>query len=484
MVLSQKSENQVQNKPISWIEEKLIQERAEGKRELKIFGSQKHIYELGAEFITTSYSRTSPSTTCDKITIGSPQCLKPYDASVLNCSALSFGPMGKNFILACNKAAAKRGFYQNTGEAGISPYHLGVDVDIEAPDFDLTNFFREQQKQPSAELKQAGSIVWQIGSGYYGCRDKLGAFCPELFKLKSSLPNVGMIEIKLSQGLDPCKALPMKKLTKGVAQVLGVNLEERVALPNNHKAFSSPIELLKFLAQLRDLSGGKPVGIKLAIGQRKQFLGICKAILATKILPDFFTIDGMEGGTSGSYKGVAGFVGTPLNESLLFAHNALTGINVRQHIKIIASARVFTEQELISKLALGADLCASARSILIASGCTQQMECNQGSCIRGIATQSPHLLKRFDVDKATEKICNFHRITLTELSEILSLCGLSHPDQVSADLVFKRISVSELKPLSEIYEFLKPGSLKQAFLWSIPSSFRNHWKAANAQSFI
>jgi glutamate synthase domain-containing protein 2 len=470
-------------KPVGNYQSTLIQERAEGRRELRIFGSPQNVNDIGAEFITTSYVKKPVKQGNFTISIGSPQCSKPFDASILNCSALSFGPMGKKFILACNKAAYKQGFFQNTGEAGISPYHLGFDVNIEHPDFNLLDFFKEVHHYDYQGLNESGSIVWQIGSGYYGCRTKEGLFDEEIFALKSQLPNVVMIEIKLSQGLEPCKALPMKQLTPGVAQVLSVHPTERVALPHQHQEFSSPKELLFFVAKLRRLSGGKPVGIKLALSRRREFLGICKAMIKTGIIPDFLTIDGMEGGTSGTHQGIAGFVGMPLSEALLFVHNALTGIKLRQHIRIIASGRVFSEQDIISKLAIGADLCTSARAILISAGCTQQMECNKGTCIRGIATQDARLLKQFDTTVATTKIVNYHRITLEELAEILSVCGLSHPKEITPDLVYKRISSTEVKPLSEIYEFLRPGELRLPFLWRAPKSFRREWLHASYEKF-
>ncbi|MGE0200747.1 MAG: glutamate synthase-related protein [Candidatus Melainabacteria bacterium] len=477
------SNNEIQSekhlKPIADSIVKIIEERSSGVQDLAVFGSAENPYEIGYETVIPSFQKSLIENHDFRVLIGGPNCKKPYSASVYNVSALSFGPIGKKFILSVNQAAKEQGFYQNTGEAGISPYHFGDDIDIEASGFDIDEYFNRKH----CEEYSAGDLVWEIGSGYYGCCTVQGKFDESLYRLKAALPSIKMIEIKLSQGLEPSKRLPVKRLTPGIAKVLGVSPSSIVALPTSHREFSNPVELLKFVERLRILSGCKPIGIKLSVGNKRQFMSLCKAMLVTKIVPDFLTIDGMEAGTSGSSRSVTGFMGSTLDESLVFANNILIGCGLRKHLKIIASGRVFSERDIVSKMARGADICATARSILIATGCDQQLECYKGTCNKGIATQDPKLLSNFDCEKATRRVRNFHEMTMQGLSEILSVMGLISTNGISMKHVQKRISVTETRMLSELYQNIPEGSLNSYINWRIPSSIRQDWKTAKHNQF-
>jgi glutamate synthase domain-containing protein 2 len=466
------------SKPVSEKTERLIIERSLGIRRPEAFGTSENVEQIGFESLLPSLVKAEIPSRPPRVLIGNAQCRQPYDASMLNCSALSFGPLGKNFILAMNRAAKLGEFFQNTGEAGLSPYHFGVDVDIESPDFDADGFFDNLKNDTHPELQEAGDVVWQIGNGYFGCRRANGSFDPLQFEKKATLRNVKMIEVKLSQGVEPCKNMPVKQVTTGIAKLMGIQWGTQAALQDEHSSFSSPIELLRFIQQLRNLSGGKPIGLKVGISHRQYFLAICKAMRKTGIFPDFVTIDGMEAGTAASSQGAAGFTGTALNDAIVFVHNALVGTNLRKHIKIIASGRMFTEKDIVSKAARGADLCSTARGMLISVGCDQQLECYGGMCQRGIATQDPRLLRNFNVPQNTQRAFHYHRITIQELMELLSIAGVCHPSQLAPFHMQMRVSAIEVKTLEDVYEFLKPGALLTPLAWRIPKSYRKSWNLA------
>lgn len=459
----------------------LIQERTGGVRLPESFGVLEDLEQVGLESLLPSYAKAAIPDCPPTVRIGNSACLQPYEASLFNCSALSYGPLSKNFILAMNHAAYTCGFYQNTGEAGISPYHFNVDVDVEDPAFNIDVFFDDLHQGRYEEYSRlAGDVVWQLGTGYFGCRREDGTFDAERFRVKSTLPNVRMIELKLSQGVEPRKEMPVKHLTPGIAKIMGISPNEEPKLENQHNHFSSPIGLMQFIRELRALSGGKPVGLKLGITHKHWFLAICKAMMQTGVVPDFITVDGMEAGTAAASKAALGYTGTPLNESLVFVHNALVGVNLREQVRIIASGRVFTEREMISKLARGADLCAAARALLLAVGCNQQQECYLGTCKQGIATQDPALTVNFNLAENTERLINFHRVTVQEFQELLAIAGLEHPSQLGPGYVQRRVSALESKTLDELYEFLLPGALLTPFPWLIPNAFRHHWALAKA----
>ncbi len=326
-----------------------------------------------------------------RITVGGPQCKQPYSASRLNISAMSFGALSKNAILALNKGAKISGFAHNTGEGGLSQYHL----------------------------EGGGDITWQIGTGYFGCRDAEGNFDADLFAEKAQHEHVKMIEIKLSQGAKPSHGgiLPAEKLTKEIAEIRHVPMGQDVFSPPAHTAFSTPKGLMEYVQQLRDLSGGKPVGFKLCVGRRVEFLSICKAMLETKILPDFITVDGAEGGTGAAPLEYSNYVGTPLNDGLIFVHNALIGVGLRDDIRVICSGKVATGFDMVTKIALGADMCNAARAMMMSLGCIQSRQCNINTCPTGVATQNPRLMRGLVVDQKKYRVANFHDGTMKSFLE-------------------------------------------------------------------
>ena len=466
-------------KPIADEVARLIQNRANGIDPPDIFGAIDDVNAIGHESLLPALAKAPMPTQPLTVRIGSSQCRQPYEASLLNCSALSFGPMSKPFITALNQAAFRGSFYQNTGEAGLSPYHLGVDVDIDADGFDAESFFQHMALNGVDTMKQAGDAVWQIGNGYFGCRKPDGSFDPEQFRIKTSLSPIKMIEVKLSQGVEPWARMPVKEVTPGIAKLLGVDLAKQAILQNRHAEFNSPVELLHFVQQLRTLSGGKPIGLKMGVSHRHYILALCKAMRKTGILLDFITVDGMEGGTAAAQPGSLGFTGTALNDAVVFVHNALTGTRLRHEVRIIASGKVFTERDMIHKLARGADLCATARGMMLAVGCDQQLKCNQGTCTQGIATQDPRFLANFNTQHNAERLYQYHQRTLNGLYSLLAIAGLTHADQLRPFHLQKRVNYADVLPLDEVYDFLKPGALLTWFPWALPKRYKRHWQMAD-----
>ncbi|WP_373532528.1 glutamate synthase-related protein [Vampirovibrio sp.] len=464
-------------KPIAEALVKLIQNRARGFNPPDTFGSSQNVQALGHESLLPALVKSkSMAESPPKITIGSRQCQKPYPASYLNASALSFGPMGKPFILALNQAARQGGFYQNTGEAGLSPFHLGRDVNIEDPDFNANAFFATLTPE---QLEETGDLVWQLGNGYFGCRNPDGSFAPDLFEQKALLSPVKMIEIKLSQGVEPAAHMPVKEVTLGMTRLMGIEQGAHAKLESAHSAFSTPVELLRFVKTLRALSGGKPIGVKMGVSHRHYVFALCKAMRKTGILLDFITVDGMEAGTAAAGAGTLGFTGTALHDAVLFVHNALTGCHLRCEVKIIASGQVFTEHQMVSLLARGADSFATARAMLLAVGCDQQLECQKGNCTRGIATQEPHLLSKFNIEQNVKALYQFHRLTIESLQGLIAIAGLEHPQALQPFHLQKRVSISEVLLLDEIYHFIKPGSLLSWVPWRFPREYARAWRKAN-----
>jgi glutamate synthase domain-containing protein 2 len=346
------------------------------------------------------------------------------------------------------------GFYHNTGEGGLSSHHLDG----------------------------GGDICWQIGTGYFGCRDEHGNFDPERFAKKASTPQIKLIELKLSQGAKPGHGgiLPAAKVTPEIAEIRHVPIGKDVLSPPAHSAFDSPEGLCRFIGQLRELSGGKPVGFKLCLGKRREFLALCKAMLSTGIAPDFITIDGGEGGTGAAPLEFSNVLGTPLDEALIFVHNALVGVGLRRHVRIIGSGRVISGFDLAHKIAIGADLCNSARAMMFALGCIQAQKCNTNECPTGVATQDPALVRGLVVADKAARVHNFQRNTVRALMELLAAGGLSSPAELRPWHILRRISPTEVRHYGEMYEYLEDGALLGA---SLPKSFARAWHAARADSF-
>jgi len=428
----------------------LIYQRAKNVTDTLPFGTQVDVYAEGYEWINHSLAPLPPSHEAPRVKVGGKDCKQPYSASVLNISAMSYGSLSKNAILALNKGAKLGGFAHNTGEGGLSPYHL----------------------------EPGGDIIWQVGTGYFSCRDKDGRFDPERFKERAAHPQVKMIEIKLSQGAKPGHGgiLPGRKVTPEIAAIRGVALGKDVLSPPGHTAFGSPTGLLEFVAKLRELSGGKPVGFKLCIGKRREFFSICKAMAATGIKPDFITVDGGEGGTGAAPLEFSNSVGTPLNDGLIFVHNALAGANLRDGIRIIASGKVATGFAIASKLALGADLCNSARGMMFALGCIQALRCNNNTCPTGVATQDPELVAGLHVgDKAT-RVASFHRNTVHAFMEVIAAAGVQDPSALKPWHIQRRVNTTDVKHYGEIYEYVAAGALLGR---DPPRSYARAWEAAS-----
>ncbi|MCB0356450.1 MAG: FMN-binding glutamate synthase family protein, partial [Bdellovibrionales bacterium] len=376
----------------------VVYQRAKGQLETLPFGTQRDVHAEGHEWVHHSMDPQNLNFKDIRVTIGGPQCTKPYSASVMNISAMSYGALSKAAITALNLGAKEGDFFHNTGEGGISSYHL-----------------------------QGGDLCWQIGTGYFGCRTKEGHFCPDSFAKKSQLDVVKLIEIKISQGAKPGKGglLPGSKVTAEVAEIRGVELGKDVVSPSKHSAFSTPRELLEFVEKLRNLSGGKPVGFKLCVGHHSEFFAICKAMVKTKIYPDFITVDGSEGGTGAAPLEFSNSVGRPLDEGLAFVVDTLNGFDLRDKIKIIAAGKVFTSFHMLTKLALGADLVNSARGMMLALGCIQALKCNSNHCPVGVATTNPHLVRGLNVADKYLRVHRYHDRTVKTFVDILGAMGYS-----------------------------------------------------------
>lgn len=441
-------------RPFSREQRSLVYRRAKNVTDTLPFGTEEDVYAVGYEWMNHSLCALHPSEEAPRVRIGGPACAQPYDAALLNVSAMSYGSLSRNAILALNRGAKLGGFYHNTGEGGLSPYHL----------------------------EGGGDICWQIGTGYFGCRDAQGNFDPQRFADKAKNPQIKLIELKLSQGAKPGHGgiLPARKVTREIAEIRHVPLGQDVLSPPTHSAFSTPTELCLFLGRLRELSSGKPVGFKLCLGKRREFLAICKAMLTTGIVPDFITVDGGEGGTGAAPLEFSNVLGTPLDEALIFVHNALVGVGLRKQIRIIASGRVLSGFDIAHKIAIGADLCNSARAMMFALGCIQAQKCNTNECPTGVATQDPALVSGLVVADKAVRVRNYQHNTVRALVELLAASGMSSAAELRPWHILRRVSPTEVHHYGEMYEYLKEGALLGE---SIPKSFARAWRAAAPDSF-
>jgi glutamate synthase domain-containing protein 2 len=446
-------ENDLEERPFNREIRSIIYQRAKENLDTLPFGTSRNILEPGYTWVLHSLNPKQVSEVEPRITVGGPDCKKPYSASRLNISALSFGALSANAIMALNKGALLGGFAHNTGEGGLSPYHL-----------------------------QGGDIIFQIGTAYFGCRTNEGAFDDDQFIIEANRDEVKMIEIKLSQGAKPSHGgiLPGAKVSAEIASVRKVKIGEDVLSPPAHSAFDSPIGLLHFIKKLRDLTGGKPIGFKLCIGRKDEFFGICKAMLETNILPDFITVDGAEGGTGAAPLEFSNHVGEPLVRGLIFVHNSLVGINLRDKIRIICSGKIATGFDLVEKMALGADICNSARAMMMSIGCLQSKQCNQNTCPTGVATQNARLQRGLDIDEKKHRVNNFHKNTIHSFLELIGAMGLTNPSQLQPEFIMRRINVQESKSFKELHDFLEPGQLLTK---NIPDDFKHDWLLADSNKF-
>ena len=412
--------------PFSREDRSVVYQRAKKDVDTIPFGTQKHVYDVGYEFVAHSLVPTHIPVQDMRITIGGPACSKPYSASLLNIGAMSFGSISKNAVMALNRGAKMGNFAHNTGEGGLAKYHL-----------------------------QGGDVIWQIGTGYFGCRTPDGAFSEKDFVQKATLPNVKMIELKLSQGAKPSHGgiLPAAKISREISEIRGVPMGKDCNSPPAHSTFDNPVGLLKFIARLRELSGGKPVGFKLCVGKPREFVAICKAMIKTGITPDYIEIDGGEGGTGAAPLEFSNHVGSPLTEGLILVQNCLTGFSLRKHIRLICSGKVTTGFGMLKRLAMGADLCYSSRGMMLALGCIQALKCNTNKCPVGLATQDPLLTVGLVVEDKDQRVANYHRHTIKSLADLLGAIGLKGHEETRPWHISRRVGLAQVKHYGEIYRF-------------------------------
>lgn len=449
-------ESDTDGTPINKMFRNIVYQRAKNAMETVPFGTRVDSYRTGYEWIGHSISAIDESEVDQalRVSVGGPDCHQPYSASILNISAMSFGALSCNAVLALNRGAKAGSFAHNTGEGGISRYHL----------------------------EPGGDLIWQIGTGYFGCRDEQGHFSPELFREKASLGVVKMIEIKLSQGAKPGHGgiLPAEKNTPEIARIRGVGAHTQINSPATHSAFDSPMGLVQFIGQLRELSGGKPIGFKLAIGRKSEFIAICKAMVESGIMPDFITVDGGEGGTGAAPLEYTNSVGMPLRDALAFVCDSLTGFGLKQHIKVIASGKVLTGFHLVKNFALGADICNSARGMMLALGCVHSLTCNSNKCPSGVATQNPELYRGLDVPDKAKRVSQFHAKTVRATAEIIASAGLRHTAGLNRSHIYRRVSQMEIKRYDQFFPYLPKGCLLGD---AIPESYKLIMQEGCSSSF-
>ncbi len=447
-------EDEKHGTPFSRDKRAVVYQRAKKELDKRPFGTQYEVYDQGFEWLHHSIAAKPLQDSNFRVQLGGPDCTQPYSASVFNISAMSFGALSPNAIRALNEGARLGGFAHDTGEGGLSPHHL-------AP---------------------GGDIIWEIGSGYFGARTPEGLFSPERFAETAAHPAVKMVELKLSQGAKPGHGgvLPAAKVSAEISATRGVPMGQDCISPSSHSAFSTPIGLLQFVADMRRLSGGKPAGFKLCIGHRWEFLAICKAMLETGLYPDFIVVDGKEGGTGAAPMEFMDHLGTPLREGLDFVHNALIGIGARDRIRIGASGKIITGFDMARAMALGADWCNAARGFMFAVGCIQSQSCHTDRCPTGVATQDPSRQRALVVADKAPRVRNFHANTLHALAELVAAAGLDHPSQLRPEHIFRRVSAHEVVSLAGLYPRLAEGALLEG---CEDPRFADAWARARPDSF-
>jgi glutamate synthase domain-containing protein 2 len=447
-------ESNQSGRPFNREQRKIVNQRADGMADTEPFGTTRDVEGAGFDFAQHSIAPKQVDERYARIMIGGPQCSKPYNSSRLNISAMSFGALSGNAVMAMNKGAKLGNFAQDTGEGAISPYHKVHD----------------------------GDLIWEIGSGYFGCRTKDGRFDADDFKKKASADQVKMIEIKLSQGAKPGHGglLPGAKVNREIAQTREIPEGEDCQSPAQHSEFSTPAELMQFIAHLRELCGGKPVGFKLCLGKQDEFMGICKAMLETGIQPDFITVDGAEGGTGAAPAEFEDFIGTYINEALPFVHNCLTGIGKRDEIVVIASGKVAMGFDMVTKLALGADMCNAARPFMFAVGCIQAQRCHTNTCPTGVTTQDPARARSLHVPSKAVRVRNFHDATVKSFLDLTGALGFDSPDDIGPEHIYHRpeygpaCTYREFNPLVEAGDFING---------KLPEAYEKDWERADANRF-
>ncbi len=440
--------------PFSRQQRSLVYQRAKGDSDKRPFGTQIDVQHIGYEWINHSLAPTVLASHDFRVLIGAGRA-QPYNASLFNISAMSFGALSANAILALNEGARRGGFAHDTGEGSISRHHRA----------------------------HGGDLIWEIGSGYFGCCNADGSFSEERFTQNARDPQVKMIELKLSQGAKPGHGgvLPGPKVTIEIAEARGVQPWVDCVSPAAHRAFSTPLEMMRFIDRLRDLSGGKPTGFKLCIGHPWEWFGIAKAMQETGIVPDFIVVDGAEGGTGAAPLEFTDHVGAPLQEGLLLVHNTLVGLGLRDQVRLGCAGKVVSAFDIARMLALGADWCNAARGFMFALGCIQAQTCHTGSCPTGVATQDAKRQQAIDVPTKAERVQRYHDNTLEALKELVQAAGLRSPAELTASHIVRRHSEQGVKLLANLLPFTKPGELLRGELTQ--QVFRTYWPMASSSSF-
>ncbi|MEX0941600.1 MAG: FMN-binding glutamate synthase family protein [Pseudomonadales bacterium] len=450
-------ESDLDGAPVNRMFRSIVYQRAKGDIDTTPYGTRIDTYQDGYEWLGHSLAAVNveESDSYSRVMVGGPACRKPYSASILNISALSYGALSSAAITALNRGAKAGGFYQNTGEGGLSSYHL----------------------------EPGGDLVWQIGTGYFGCRTADGRFDEALFSDKSQLPNVKMIELKLSQGAKPGHGgiLPGRKNTPEIAAIRHVSAGIDVISPSMHPEFSTPIELMEFVGKLRQASGYKPVGFKLCIGRRSEFIGVCKAMMATGIQPDFITVDGGEGGTGAAPLEYSNSIGMPLREGLAFVDDCLRGFGLREQITVIAAGKIFTGFHMAKNLALGADICNSGRGMMLALGCVQSLVCHTNRCPTGVATQDPRLVKGLAIEDKYQRVQRFHSETVRAFSDLMSSTGIRSIAELNRTQIFRRTSQHEILRYDQIFPMIESGAFLSA---PYPAQYAELIELSSAESFL
>jgi len=451
-------ESDEEDLPFSRNQRAMVYSRAKRQNDKRGFGTIRSMYASDSEWFVHSAAPKHADPATMRVQIGGPNCKQPYSSSIFNISAMSFGSLSPNAIRALNRGAQMGGFAHDTGEGSISPYHR----------------------------EHGGDLIWEIGSGYFGCRNSAGHFDAEKFAQQAQSPQVKMIEIKLSQGAKPGHGgvLPAAKVTAEIASTRGVPMGQDCVSPAGHSEFSTPLGLVDFIRRLRELSGGKPVGFKLCIGQPWEWFGIVKAMLKEDTWPDFIVVDGSEGGTGAAPVEFSDHMGMPMREGLRLVHNTLVGVGKRDLLKIGVSGKIISAFDVARAMALGANWCNSARGFMFALGCIQSRSCHTDHCPTGVATQDPDRQRALVVpDKAT-RVKNFHDLTVEAVAELVGAAGLEHPEQITPHYIMVRDGSGQAVSLDTQIPALAHGVLlDESQLTSLPEPFRSEWQLASAENF-
>jgi glutamate synthase domain-containing protein 2 len=431
----------------------IVYQRAKGTDAEEPFGTERDVYADGYEFLVHSMAPVKEPESPPRVRVGGPDCTKPYDMALLNVSAMSFGALSSNAILALNRGAALGGFAHDTGEGGLSEYHL----------------------------RAGGDLIWEVGTGYFGCRTADGDFDASAFADKAAHDAVKCVSLKLSQGAKPGigGVLPGSKVNAEIARVREVPVGQTVISPPYHRVFSTPRELVRFVARMRELSGGKPTGFKLCVGSRRQVLALCKAMVDEGVTPDFIVVDGSEGGTGAAPLEFADHLGTPLTEGLITVHNALAGTGLRDRIRLGASGKVATGADIVKRLLQGADYTNAARAMMFAVGCIQSQRCHTNKCPVGVATQDPRRGRALAVGDKSERVRRYQASTVEGAVRIMAAMGVADPAELSPHMLRRRLDPHTVRSYAQLYDWLAPGQL----LAEPPAEWAADWAAADPDRF-